>query len=314
MLYSGNLLKIAVCVVPAFLLMTASPIFATDDYAMQTGQACSVCHISKSGGGGLTPSGESFSEDPDSWAPPARPGKRISIYFRFAHLILLYLHIIFGIVWIGTILYVHLVLKPKYALGGLPKSELRLAWIAMPIIAVTGILLTVWRLRITPGLFSSDFGKLLIGKISIFGLMLISATFVTLFVGPRLRQLAAAGHGPPEDAVEKDRFTSEELKTYDGSQGDKVLIAAGGHVWDVSKSPMWRSGLHVNRHRAGQDLTEYLKNAPHDPDVLERYDKVGELVTLSGKPPPVVRIFTVNAYFNLAGCFLIILILALWRW
>ncbi len=203
---------------------------------MQTGQACSICHISTSGGGGLTPGGESFNEDPDSWKAPARPGKRIPIYFRFAHLVLLYLHIFFGIVWIGTILYVHLVLKPQYALGGLPKSELRLAWIAMPIIAVTGILLTVWRLRITPGLFSSAFGKLLIGKISIFALMLISATFVTLFVGPRLRQLVAAGHEPLEDAVEKDRFTSEELKTCDGSQGDKVLIAARGQVWDVSKS------------------------------------------------------------------------------
>jgi predicted heme/steroid binding protein len=294
-------------------LFSASSALATTDYAAETGQECSVCHISASGGGGLTQAGESYSEDPGNWRPPVGSGKKVSVYLRIAHGVILYAHVFFGIIWIGTILYVHLVLKPKYALGGLPRSELRLAWVSMPTVAVTGVLLTVWRIRLAPGLFSTLFGKLLLLKIAVFGLMLSSATFVTLYIGPRLKTLAAA-HGAVKDEPGKDRYTLEELRDHDGSKGGRVLIAAHGKVYDVSASPMWKEGMHAGRHKAGEDLTEYLKGAPHEPDVLDRYQKVGELVETSATVPPVVRIFTVNAYFNLIGCFLIILVLVLWRW
>ena len=312
MLNSGPITFIVAFLAVATLFTGVSPAFATDDYAVETGQECSVCHISASGGGGLTPAGESYSDDPANWRPPARAGKKISLFFRFAHMLILYAHIFFGIIWVGTILYVHLVLKPKYALGGLPRSELRLAWISMPMLAVTGILLTLWRVRITPGLFSTLYGKLLLGKITVFLLMLSSATFVTLYVGPRLKALAGK-HSPTGNNAGKDRFTADELDDHDGT-GSRTLIAANGEVYDVSSSPMWKDGMHAGRHKAGQDLTEYLKNAPHEPDVLERYERVGEFVTGPAKVPPIVRIFTVNAYFNLIGCFLIVLILVLWRW
>jgi predicted heme/steroid binding protein len=293
--------------------MSVSIVFATDDYAIETGQECSVCHISASGGGGLTPEGGSYSADPDSWLPPATPRKRIPFGLKFVHMLILYAHLFFGIIWIGTILYVHLVLKPKYALGGLPRSEVRLAWISIPMLALTGVLLTIWRVRITPGLFSTMFGKLLLGKITVFLLMVSSATFVTLYVGPRLKALARK-HSPAGSADGKGRFTPDELDDHDGTEGGRTLIAANGQVYDVSSSPMWKGGMHAGRHKAGQDLTEYLKNAPHDADVLKRYERVGEFVTGHVKAPPVVRIFTVNAYFNLIGCFLIVLILVLWRW
>jgi hypothetical protein len=77
---------------------------------------------------------------------------------------------------------------------------------------------------------------------------------------------------------------------------------------------MWKGGVHAGRHRAGGDLTEYLKNAPHEADVLERYERVGELAAGVVEVPAVVRVFTVNAYLNLIGCFLIVLVLVLWRW
>ena len=304
--------KTTLFVTLVIFLFSAPSALATTDYADQTGQKCSVCHVSASGGGGLTQAGESFSEDPGNWRPPAGSGKRTPLYLRIAHGVILYAHVFFGIIWIGTILYVHLVLKPKYALGGLPKSELRLAWVSMPTVAVTGVFLTVWRLLLAPGLFSTLFGKLLLLKITVFGLMLSSATFVTLYVGPRLKALAAA-HGTVEDEPGKDRYTLEELRDHDGSQDGRVLIAANGKVYDVSESPMWKGGMHAGRHKAGEDLTEYLKGAPHEPDVLDRYQKVGEIVESSTATPPVVRIFTVNAYFNLIGCFIIILVLVLWR-
>lgn len=309
----GRASLVATFLATAVLFAGLSSALATEDYAVETGQSCSVCHISVSGGGGLTSGGESYNADPENWQPPIGVRKIIPLVFRFAHMLILYVHIFFGIIWVGTILYVHLVLKPKYALGGLPRSELRLAWISMPMLAVTGTLLTVWRLMITPSLFSTIFGKLLLGKIAIFLLMLSSATFVTLYVGPRLKALVAK-HSAAGTDVDKDRFTPDELDHHNGAGGGRTLIGANGKVYDVSSSPMWKGGMHAGRHKAGQDLTEYLKNAPHEADVLDRYKKVGELITSVVDVPPVVRIFTVNAYFNLVGCFLIVLILVLWRW
>lgn len=272
-----------------------------------------MCHISESGGGGLTASGEAFSEDPDRWIPPAVPRARTPLFLKLVHTAVLYTHILFGIVWVGTILYVHLVLKPKYALGGLPRSELRLAWLSMPLIALTGIMLTIWRLKLNSALFSGSFGRLLLLKIVIFALMMSSATFVTLFIGPRLRKLAAS-QGQAEHASDDPHYTVEELKANDGKTGKKSLIAADGDVYDVTLSPMWKDGLHARRHKAGDDLTEYLKDAPHDSGVLDRVEKVGVLTPGPAPVPMVVKVFTANAYFNLIGCFLIVLVLVLWRW
>ena len=297
----------------AVLFASIPPAKATDDYALDTGQECSVCHISASGGGGLTQAGEFYSADSENWKAPTVSGKRTPTYLRVIHVIILYAHVFFGIFWVGTILYVHLVLKPKYALGGLPRSELRLAWISMPMLGLTGVLLTIWRLQLASGLFSTFFGKLLLIKIVLFLLMVSSAAFVTLYVGPRLKALVAEHHSS-SDISGKKRFTGNELEGYDGAGGSKTLIAAVGKVYDVSSSQLWKGGSHGGRHRAGQDLTEYLDDAPHGPEVLERYEMVGEFVEGLAKVPQVVRIFSVNANFNLMGCFLIILILVLWRW
>ena len=305
--------KIIPVIFVLFVLTAALPAWATEDFAIETGQDCAVCHLSESGGGGLTTEGESYSDDPDSWTPPTEPRAKTPLLYKIVHTVLLYAHVLFGIVWIGTILYVHLVLKPKYALGGLPKSELRLAWLSMPLIAVTGILLTVWRFKLSSGLFSSMFGKLLLFKILIFAFMMSSATFVTLYIGPRLRKLVDSA-GDQEHSPDDPNYTLDELRSYDGDHGEKVLIAANGNVYDVSGSRMWRGGLHATRHKAGADLTEFLKDAPHDAAVLERVKKAGVLSSGRAVIPMVVKVFTVNAYFNLAGGFLIILVLVLWRW
>jgi len=48
-------------------------------------------------------------------------------------------------------------------------------------------------------------------------------------------------------------------------------------VIDVSQSRLWASGLHMNRHHAGNDLSADIQAAPHAPDVLDRYPQVGVL-------------------------------------
>jgi predicted heme/steroid binding protein len=74
-------------------------------------------------------------------------------------------------------------------------------------------------------------------------------------------------------------FTREELKRYDG-KGGPAYIAYSGKVYDVSQSFHWKKGKHHVTHRAGCDLTEALKKAPHSADMLEKFPTVGELVDL----------------------------------
>jgi predicted heme/steroid binding protein/uncharacterized membrane protein len=70
-------------------------------------------------------------------------------------------------------------------------------------------------------------------------------------------------------------FSPEELAQYNGENGKPVYVAHQGKVYDVSSSKMWKTGMHMKRHRSGQDLTTDIQGAPHQPDVLERFPQVG---------------------------------------
>jgi len=72
-------------------------------------------------------------------------------------------------------------------------------------------------------------------------------------------------------------FTPEELSSLDGKAGRPIHIAFQGKVYDVSRSPLWSKGIHMNRHPAGKDLTGEITAAPHGTEVLERYPQVGVL-------------------------------------
>jgi predicted heme/steroid binding protein len=72
-------------------------------------------------------------------------------------------------------------------------------------------------------------------------------------------------------------LTEEELKKYDGRNG-LAYIAYRRKVYDVSASYHWKGGSHHVAHWAGCDLTEALEQAPHDPDLLDKFPIVGKLV------------------------------------
>jgi predicted heme/steroid binding protein/uncharacterized membrane protein len=72
-------------------------------------------------------------------------------------------------------------------------------------------------------------------------------------------------------------FDPDDLKRYNGENGQPVYVAHKGRVYDLSESKMWRKGVHMKRHQAGSDLTTDIQAAPHDPSVLERYPQVGVL-------------------------------------
>ncbi len=54
-------------------------------------------------------------------------------------------------------------------------------------------------------------------------------------------------------------------------------MAHEGVVYDVSKSFQWIQGKHQDVHLAGLDLTSELKDAPHGPEMITKFPKVGRL-------------------------------------
>ncbi len=78
-------------------------------------------------------------------------------------------------------------------------------------------------------------------------------------------------------------LTLSELREFDGKSGKPVYVAFKGKIYDVSESPLWKTGKHQGRHSAGTDLTEAIANAPHAEEVLMRFPVVGEV--RQEKPP-----------------------------
>jgi predicted heme/steroid binding protein/uncharacterized membrane protein len=76
-----------------------------------------------------------------------------------------------------------------------------------------------------------------------------------------------------ETAVVKKK----DLQQYNGKGGKPAYIAYKGQIYDVSESEQWKNGVHMNNHKAGEDLTDSLSIAPHREEVIERFEKVGIL-------------------------------------
>jgi len=281
----------------------------TEEMAEKTGKDCSYCHLDQSGGGELTKSGKEYLAE-DSKNDEYAQGKKMLHYIR---LIAGFLHILTAIFWFGTILYVHLILKPAYAAHGLPRGEVKLGLISMIIMAVTGITLTVFRVPSFSFLFETRFGILLLIKIFLFLMMVCSALYVVLIVGPKLR---AKKYKDIEFQKPKEYYTADELRNFDGTKGHPIYVAFNNKIYDVSESSFWKDGEHFGKHSAGTDLTGMLDQAPHGDEKLQGLDQIGKLALVKTKKeiPSQERVFYFIAYLNLGLVILITLILALWRW
>lgn len=75
-----------------------------------------------------------------------------------------------------------------------------------------------------------------------------------------------------------EKFRLEDLKTRNESGSGEILIGYKGKVYDLSKSPNWKDGVHMRRHNAGEDLTNEMEAAPHGEEMLNRFEPVGELI------------------------------------
>ena len=288
------------------LILLPSPSYATPEYTGQTGFACLTCHIDATGGK-LTKAGEEFRGDLKTRGlyRPLKPFQRV---IRF---IIGYLHLLMAIAWFGTILYVHILLKPAYAAKGLPKGELILGWLGIVILSITGVLLTISRIPTWEAFFSTRFGVLLGLKILLFLIMVTTAVIVTFIIGPKLRKQKS--FLLPKN---KDRLTLEELSRFNGMDRRPAYFAYKGKVYDVSLSKFWKDGSHMKKHPAGNDLTETIKKAPHGEEKIFQALQVAELLPTGVKIEKSAheKIFYFMAYMNLIFVFLITFIIALWRW
>jgi len=291
----------------AFMLVSSHLACATEEYAKQTGQQCAACHLDPAGGGELTEAGSSYAASLTSQTGhPAAGG-----IARVIRLLVGYLHFLTAFFWFGTILYVHLVLKPAYASGGLPRGELRVGILSMIIMGISGAILTYYRISSVDALLHTRFGMLLLAKVALYLVMVISAVVVITVIGPRLK---AKRKEPPATAPTGD-LTAEELAACDGQGGRPACFAFEGKIYDATMSRYWKQGLHMGRHNAGSDLTEALKQAPHGRDKIAAMAEVGVLSAAGPRKMELhERVFYFMAYMNLSIVLVIILILALWRW
>jgi len=71
-------------------------------------------------------------------------------------------------------------------------------------------------------------------------------------------------------------FTLDELKTYNGQNGNPAYVAVSGVVYDVTNSSKWKNGKHETV-VAGVDLTSAMPSSPHGSKVLSDLPIVGSL-------------------------------------
>jgi len=271
-------------------------VLASPDFSGQTGQACSVCHLNPDGGGALTLRGERFKADGYFWENVDQQlwSRRILKTF------LGFLHILFGVVWFGSIVYVHLIIKPQSLIGGMPTSEKRLGRICIAAVGLTGIGLTLLKVQSPRDLWTTSFGIIWMVKVGFYIMMVAVAAAATTVIDRKLHLAAQK-----TDAIKAD-----------GKDGRPAHITYEGRVYDVTDSKLWKAGVHMARHFAGTDLSEAMKKAPHGPEVLSRIKELGPSASrqTDSNGRGVLKIFVGLAYFVLFCILVILLCVAWWNW
>jgi len=290
------------------LFAPASPALATPEHSRETGQGCMICHV-KPSGGTLNAKGLEYAASGYRWPP--RGGYRALGHIRKpVRFFIGLLHITAAFLWFGTILCVHLLLRPGYALKGLPRGEVFLGLICMAIVGITGVLLTISKIKGLDVLYESRWGMLLSLKIILYLIMISSALTAIFVVGPRLKKRKKTAM-QPSDGI----FNPITLAGLDGKEDKPAYIAFKNKVLDVTASRLWKNGSHMRQHSAGGDLTDALGRAPHGKEKLEELEVVGSYNPLR-KPEKTAaqKAFYVVAYLNLSIVFAVLFILAMWRW
>lgn len=99
---------------------------------------------------------------------------------------------------------------------------------------------------------------------------------------PYSKSLPKIFHHPrSREYKEKIHLTRKQLSDFDGQDGRPAYVAVNGTIYDLTSSRLWRGGTHDPSHghaKAGQDLTEVIKDSPHGEKHLKNFPAVGWLV------------------------------------
>jgi predicted heme/steroid binding protein len=71
-------------------------------------------------------------------------------------------------------------------------------------------------------------------------------------------------------------YSSAQLALRNGQDKPEIWVAYQGLIYEVTRSRLWRDGKHYE-HWAGQDLTDELKDAPHNEKVFDKFKVIGRL-------------------------------------
>lgn len=292
----------------ALLLLLALPqASALPEYSQRTNQSCNTCHADLAEGT-LTEPGLEYAASGYSW-PPTSGYRVLGPFKKSVRLMIGYIHILASFMWLGTILYVHIVLRPGYASKGLPKGEVALGIVSMVLVGITGVLLTISRIKSIDVLYTSPWGKVLSAKIFLYLVMVSSAIFVVTFIGPRIKK-GKRRATVPDTGV----FDAETLSAFNGARENPSYFAFDGKVYDSAGLEYWIGGTHM-KHHAGMDLTGGLERAPHGPEKLEGLGIVGSFdARLAPPKSKIQKVFYFVAYMNLALVFFVLFTIAYWRW
>lgn len=77
--------------------------------------------------------------------------------------------------------------------------------------------------------------------------------------------------------VVKQNLTLEQLKKYNGKNGNAAYVAVDGTIYDVTNAKNWSNGEHKGGITAGKDLSKEITGAPHGKSVLANLPVVGKL-------------------------------------
>ena len=77
------------------------------------------------------------------------------------------------------------------------------------------------------------------------------------------------------NGIQMKTFTKEELKKYDGQNGNPAYVAVDGVVYDVTNEKSWKGGKHKGV-KAGNDVSEAMKSSSHGLEPLKKLPVVGK--------------------------------------
>lgn len=93
---------------------------------------------------------------------------------------------------------------------------------------------------------------------------------------PLATKQPSSGTTSPSKQSDKRTFTLDELKKYNGQNGQPAYVAVKGKIYDVTHAAGWHNGRHHGV-QAGQDLTTAIERAPHGVSVLSSVPVIGYL-------------------------------------